>query len=148
MKSIKKLDSKLINQIAAGEVVDSPESVVKELIDNSIDAESTSIKIHLKNAGINSITIKDNGLGINKDDLTTSLERFATSKISKQSDLSNISTLGFRGEALPSISSVSKLKIKSSGFMVKNYSNDSMKIIPSPSKVFHCSSVKPGGAMR
>ena len=128
---IKKLDSKLIDQIAAGEVVDCPESVIKELIDNSIDATSTEIKIHLKNAGINQIIVKDNGHGMKNDNLIKCLERFATSKISKQNDLSNISTLGFRGEALPSIASVSKIKIKSLGKSIQNYSKDNMRIVPS-----------------
>tara|TARA_B100002052_G_scaffold283780_1_gene295037 strand:+ start:1139 stop:2848 length:1710 start_codon:yes stop_codon:yes gene_type:complete len=113
MNDIKKLDTHLINQIAAGEVVDSPASILKELIENSIDAKSTIIKIHIYNGGKNKIIIKDNGIGIDSDNLDLAFERFATSKISTIDDLENISTLGFRGEALPSIASVSKFKISS-----------------------------------
>ena len=113
MNDIKKLDTHLINQIAAGEVVDSPASILKELIENSIDAKSTTIKIHIYNGGKNKIIIKDNGIGIDSDNLGLAFERFATSKISTIDDLENISTLGFRGEALPSIASVSKFKISS-----------------------------------
>ncbi len=128
---IKKLNSKLIDQISAGEVVDCPESVIKELIDNSIDAKSTIIKIHLKKAGTSEIIVRDNGIGMNDTNIVNCLERFATSKISTQSDLNNIKTLGFRGEALPSISSVSKIIIKSSGNSIQNYSKNKMKILPS-----------------
>ena len=110
---IKKLNSNLINQIAAGEVVDSPSSVLKELIENSIDAKSTSINVYISKGGINYIKIKDNGIGMNSDNLKNCLERFATSKINSNDDLSNITTLGFRGEALPSIASVSKFLIES-----------------------------------
>jgi len=113
MNKIKKLDSHLINQIAAGEVVDSPDSILKELIENSIDAKSTTITIHIYNGGKNKIIIKDDGLGIDSNNLELAFERFATSKISNINDLEKIKTLGFRGEALPSIASVSKFKISS-----------------------------------
>ena len=111
--AIKKLESTLINQIAAGEVVDSPYSIVKELIENSIDAKSTKIHLHVYNGGKSRIFIKDNGSGMNSDDLINSFERFATSKIKNLKDLNSINTLGFRGEALPSISSISTLIISS-----------------------------------
>ena len=109
MNIIKKLNDKLVNQIAAGEVVDNPASIVKELIENSIDAGSDDIKVSILNGGEKEITIIDNGKGMTQHDLEMAFERFATSKISKKDDLFNISTLGFRGEALPSIASVSKL---------------------------------------
>ena len=110
---IKKLDDHLINQIAAGEVVDNPSSVVKELIENSIDAKSTEIDIIIHSGGHKKIIVKDNGIGINKKDINNAFERFATSKISSKNDLYNINTLGFRGEALPSIASVSDIKLSS-----------------------------------
>ena len=109
MNIISKLDNKLINQIAAGEVVDNPASIIKELIENSIDAKSKNISISIFNGGSKEITIIDDGIGMTCDDLQMAFKRFATSKISKQEDLYNIKTLGFRGEALPSIASVSQV---------------------------------------
>lgn len=108
-----KLNDNLINQIAAGEVVDNPSSVIKELIENSIDAKSKTIKIYIENGGKKSILINDDGQGMHEKDLINAFERFATSKIENQKDLENICTLGFRGEALPSIASVSQILIKS-----------------------------------
>lgn len=113
-----KLNDNLINQIAAGEVVDNPASVIKELIENSIDANSKNIKIYIEQGGKKSILLVDDGDGMHKEDLVNAFERFATSKIENENDLENINTLGFRGEALPSISSVSQILIKS-----KNNSN-------------------------
>jgi len=110
---IKKLKSNLINQIAAGEVVDDPSSIVKELIENSIDAKSTSIELILFNSGISKIIVNDNGTGIAKKELQKAFERFATSKIQNLDDLNEISTLGFRGEALPSIASISEVTVSS-----------------------------------
>ena len=105
------LSSKIYNRIAAGEVVERPFSVVKELVENSIDAGATSICIDIENGGISSIKITDNGAGIEKSELKKALMPHATSKISSIKDLDNICSLGFRGEALASIASVSKINI-------------------------------------
>ena len=113
MNIINKLNDKLIDQIAAGEVVDNPASIIKELLENSIDAKSKNISISILNGGSKEITIIDDGIGMSSDDLKMAFKRFATSKISKQEDLYNIKTLGFRGEALPSIASVSQLTASS-----------------------------------
>ncbi len=113
MSKINVLSSKVYNRIAAGEVVDRPYSVVKELVENSIDAGATSIVIEIANGGLSSVRISDNGCGIEKSDLKKALLPHATSKISSIKDLDNIASLGFRGEALASIASVSKITIVS-----------------------------------
>lgn len=113
MGKIKILPSQVANKIAAGEVVDRPAAVVKELIENSIDAGATSISVVLEQAGKNLIQVIDNGSGIAEEDIALAFERHATSKIETASDLDRITTLGFRGEALPSIASVSRVEIKS-----------------------------------
>lgn len=109
--AINLLDSMTINRISAGEVVESPFSIVKELIDNSLDAGANKILVEIKNGGIDSITIKDNGKGIEYEDIVKAFLPHATSKISNIDDLNEISTLGFRGEALASISNVTQTKI-------------------------------------
>jgi DNA mismatch repair protein MutL len=111
MPQIKVLPIELRNKIAAGEVVERPASIVKELIENSIDAESTDIKIEITRGGRGLIKVTDNGIGMDKEDARLCLQRHATSKLKSEEDLFNITTMGFRGEALPSVASVSKMKI-------------------------------------
>ncbi|BBB32269.1 DNA mismatch repair protein MutL [Thermotomaculum hydrothermale] len=112
MANIKILPDRVVNKIAAGEVVERPESVVKELIENSIDAKADTIKVFLKKSGKREIKVIDNGIGMSYDDALLAFERHATSKIEDVKDIENICTLGFRGEALPSIASVSKVILK------------------------------------
>jgi DNA mismatch repair protein MutL len=110
MNTIKRLSNHVVNQIAAGEVIDRPVSVIKELVENSIDAKAKNITIEMENGGKNLIAVHDDGLGMSAADLELAIERHATSKLD-ESDISKICHFGFRGEALPSIGSVSKLKI-------------------------------------
>jgi len=114
VNKIKVLPDNIINQIAAGEVVENPSSVIKELIENSIDSNASSIKIIIKNGGHDLIQVIDDGLGMNREDLLMAFSRHATSKIEDKDDLNNISSLGFRGEALPSIASVSRVNVLTS----------------------------------
>jgi DNA mismatch repair protein MutL len=114
MGKIIQLDDRLSNKIAAGEVVERPASVVKELVENAIDAGSTVIEVEVEEAGLGKIRILDNGDGISEDDVLMAFQRHATSKIKNDDDLFRIRTLGFRGEALPSIASVSRFEMKTS----------------------------------
>ena len=114
MGIIRLMDEPLSNKIAAGEVVERPTSVVKELVENAIDAGSKAVEVLLIEAGLTSIQIIDNGAGMDADDALLSFSRHATSKIANEHDLFRIRTLGFRGEALASIASVSKVTLHTS----------------------------------
>lgn len=138
MPKIKILPPILRNKIAAGEVIERPASVVKELIENSIDANATEITIDVLYGGKRLIRVSDNGTGMDKEDALLCLERYATSKLISEEDLSNIKTMGFRGEALSSIASVSKLKIITGikdnplGVSIEIYGGDIKEIKDSP----------------
>jgi DNA mismatch repair protein MutL len=111
MGRIKRMDERLANKIAAGEVVERPASIVKELVENALDANATEIQVEIQEAGLRQIRVKDNGHGFDPDDCEIAFERHATSKILDENDLFHIRTLGFRGEALPSIASVSHMEL-------------------------------------
>ena len=114
MSNIKIMDDVLANKIAAGEVVEKTMNVVKELVENSIDAESSIISIELIDSGVKEIKVTDNGKGMDKNDAKLAFSRHATSKLTDVEDLFNIESLGFRGEALPSIAAVSNVSLKTS----------------------------------
>ena len=123
MSDIVILDDLTINKIAAGEVIERPANVVKELVENSIDAGATSVSIEIKKGGKGLIKVSDNGKGMSREDMPIALERHATSKIKEIEDLETTYTMGFRGEALASISAISKTtlisKTKESNFGIK-----------------------------
>ena len=108
---IRILDAAIVGRIAAGEVVERPCSVAKELMENSLDAGATSITVEIKGGGINSLRVTDNGCGIEPGQVRLAFENHATSKLTSAEQLGNIATLGFRGEALPSISSVAHVEM-------------------------------------
>ena len=114
MQQIQRLSESLINQIAAGEVIESPFSVIKELIENSIDAAATKIMVSIKNGGKDFIQVLDNGQGMSEADCRLSIERHATSKIKNIADLYSIQSMGFRGEAIAAIASIAELEITTS----------------------------------
>src|ERR1700747_1256525 len=111
MSRIRLLPETVASQVAAGEVVERPACVVKELVENSIDAGASKIDVLVRRGGISFVRVIDNGCGMDRDDALLSLERHATSKIRSAADLEAIATLGFRGEALPSIASVSRFRL-------------------------------------
>ena len=147
MSKINILDKEVYNKIAAGEVVEKPASVVKELIENSIDAGATNITIEIIDGGITKIKVIDNGCGIEKDDFDKVFLAHATSKVKTIYDLSNIGTLGFRGEALSSIASVSKVSMISKtendiGYTVKVIGGEMGEIQPAGATSGTCMTIE------
>ncbi len=134
MARISILSDQVANQIAAGEVIERPASIVKELVENSLDAGATSIEVEFKKGGSSYIRIEDNGCGMSKDDALLSLERHATSKIKSADDLNQLSSMGFRGEAIPSIASVSRFTLQTR----EADSDSGTEILIDAGKLIHC----------
>ncbi len=138
MSRIRVLDENMCNRIAAGEVIERPASVVKELVENSIDSGASSISVAIERGGTRLIRVRDDGCGMDSDDAMLCLEPHGTSKINNESDLVNLSTLGFRGEALPSIASVSRFMLRTSqrgaqeGSEVKVEGGKFIELVPGP----------------
>ena len=135
MRKIKQLSEAIINKIAAGEVVERPASIVKELIENSIDAGAKNITVEIEGGGKKHICVRDDGCGMSEEDIFMSLENHATSKLSSIEDLESIGTMGFRGEAVPSIAAVTKFSIASAqshgdGFKVETKNSSVLKNFP------------------
>ena len=134
MPEIRILADQVANQIAAGEVVERPVAVLKELVENSIDAGASKIEIEFRNGGKSYLRVEDDGLGMTQDQALLSLERHATSKIRKASDLNQVGTFGFRGEALPSIASVSRFVLRTRS----KKGSDGTEIFVNGGKLVHC----------
>lgn len=140
MGQIHELNSVLADQIAAGEVIERPASIVKELVENSLDADSKRIDIIVENAGLDSIRVIDDGIGIAKDDVPLAFRRHATSKISSRKDLFRVQTMGFRGEALPSIASVADVELttaqegENAGAMIHIRGGETLANKPAPAR--------------
>src|SRR5438046_8657980 len=141
MGRIRVLSDTVANKIAAGEVVERPASVVKELLENSLDAGSTSIRVEIEDGGRRLIRIVDDGCGMMRDDALLAFERHATSKLSDVKDLLSISTLGYRGEALPSIASVSRLLLETRS----QEDTTGTRIATAGGKMVRCEEAAPAG---